>query len=185
MAPQQQQLPPNHGNRTCDIPFPTLEHILPDPYELMSSDDYESYRGKLLAVEKSTGRVIAAVSVDNTPIQQIDDMLRESFAPEQWYLVQGPPKACLMPQATARRNSATGYDQWRTHSGEPREVEESDEDISDDHEPATIEWLKSEGIQAISNPLRLRVLFTWVPLPEKITRGEVRTVLKIFQGDGK
>ena len=56
---------------------------------------------------------------------------------------------------------------------------------NDDNEPATIDWLKSEGIQSTGNPLRLRVLFTWVPLPEKITRGEVRTVLKIFQGDGK
>ena len=57
--------------------------------------------------------------------------------------------------------------------------------MADDHEPATIEWLRQQGISAIDDPPRIRVMFTWLRLPDKITRGEVRTVLKIFQGDGK
>ena len=54
--------------------------------------------------------------------------------------------------------------------------------MADDNEPVTLEWLKQQGISAVKYPLRIRIMFTWLPLPDKITRGEVLTVIKIFQG---
>ena len=49
----------------------------------------------------------------------------------------------------------------------------------------TIEWLRSQGIQASDTlgTIRVRVLCQWVAIPKEATREDVLTLLRILGGD--
>lgn len=72
-----------------------------DPYINMPAAEYESYRGKLLAVDCDTGDVIAATHVGESeegeaPVLRLKDACNHLPA-WQWYLLAGPPTGPGIP----------------------------------------------------------------------------------------